>query len=347
MGKSCSKPAAPALEPSAEPEAPLEPEPEPEPAPEPASYGATAAEDVVVKAAPGASTHHVEESEAGCLDDCMRRDHGGRGVTTHCCALCIEDVCWSREEAHNMILQYCYPSSISSLSLDEQFEHPCVRLNPLYWAMLLAALPCVASGKWVHSLWGQGGPVRDDEMQEEKEARVQWIYCTDGPMAFILLCDLFSVAVDAVDGALGANSTTLELAMSVGVVLCYIVGNSFLYDGMARRNATEVRIVIVCNGVFACGLATMLVMSALTVTRTSDWSAWTDATFAIRAGVVLFMFLATVVYAKLWYAYNDKDHEASVRPQDLCPMVFAASGVWVLLFLAFFVNGKLLWEALS
>ena len=30
----------------------------------------------------------------------------------------------------------------------------------------------------------------------------------------------------------------------------------------------------------------MLVMSALTVTRTSDWSAWTDATFAIRAGVV-------------------------------------------------------------
>ena len=34
---------------------------------------------------------------------------------------------------------------------------------------------------------------------------------------------------------LGANSTTLELAMSVGVVLCYIVGNSFLYDGMARR----------------------------------------------------------------------------------------------------------------
>ena len=52
MGKSCSKPAAPALEPSAEPEAPLEPEPEPAPAPEPASYGATAAEDVVAKAAP-------------------------------------------------------------------------------------------------------------------------------------------------------------------------------------------------------------------------------------------------------------------------------------------------------
>jgi hypothetical protein len=29
--------------------------------------------------------------------------------------------------------------------------------------------------------------------------------------------------------------------MSIGVTMCYIVGNSFLYDGMRRRNATEVR----------------------------------------------------------------------------------------------------------
>ena len=60
-------------------------------------------------------------------------------------------------------------------------------------------------------------------------------------MGVVLLMDIGTAIWDAIDGDIGWNNTTLALVMSIGVTVCYIVGNSFLYDGMRRRNATEVR----------------------------------------------------------------------------------------------------------
>ena len=87
-------------------------------------------------------------------------------------------------------------------------------------------MACLLPGRWAHAPFGQGGPVRDDEMPAEKVARVQWIYCaaaaspfcapgeraaasgTDGPMVLTVLLAAVELAYYAAAGALGWNQDT-------------------------------------------------------------------------------------------------------------------------------------------
>lgn len=91
----------------------------------------------------------------------------------------LAELWWGFRESHKMTVMWNYPSSIAdSLSFEEQLQHPCIRYNPCYWLLMLVTTPCVCWGRWIHALLGQGGPVRDDESEIEREARIQWIYTT-------------------------------------------------------------------------------------------------------------------------------------------------------------------------
>ena len=71
------------------------------------------------------------------------------------------------------------------------------------------------------------------------------------------------------------------------------------------------------------------------------------ADLRISGQVVLFMLLATAVYAKLWHGYDDAAHRIEVRCVDVVPMCAAAVAVWTLLFVAFFLNPSYVWAALT
>lgn len=90
-----------------------------------------------------------------------------------CCRAFVNDMAWAVVESHEMILDFCCPC-IRHASPDDQ--RAAVRHNPLYWAILLVTVPCILSGRWTHALFGQGGPVRDDELDLERKVRIQWIY---------------------------------------------------------------------------------------------------------------------------------------------------------------------------
>ena len=121
-------------------------------------YGATAAPDTEARGSEGAAASlHEQLLPAEEPPSCAR-------------ALSA-DWAWARDESHIMIVQYCYQRGFGRLARDEQRAHWSVRCNPLYWLLFAGCLPCMLSGKWVHSLWGQGGPVRDDEVRASRERR--------------------------------------------------------------------------------------------------------------------------------------------------------------------------------
>ena len=114
-----------------------------------------------------------------------------------CCGRCLSvlrtteaEVRWGYVETHGMMF-------------DEPLEEFSwwVRWNPIYWSLIIIIMFCLLPGRWVHIPVGQGGPVRDDEMPQEKLARIQWIYCTDGPMALTVALCGFELVDSRHDGA--------------------------------------------------------------------------------------------------------------------------------------------------
>lgn len=106
------------------------------------------------------------------------------------CAPFYGDLQWAAMETHVMIMLYCYPHSFADAPMGDQLNYWSVGYNPVYWSLLVCGMPCVLAGRWVHAMVGQGGPVRHDELEVEHEARVQWIYMTDGPFAAAALFTL-------------------------------------------------------------------------------------------------------------------------------------------------------------
>ena len=95
-----------------------------------------------------------------------------------------------------MLVLWLCPAEFKALDIEAQYRHPLVFWNPAYWICFLPLVPCLLTGKWLHSLWGQGDMMRPDETIEESRVRLHWIYCLDGPIAFACILDLVDVIID-------------------------------------------------------------------------------------------------------------------------------------------------------
>ena len=186
--------------------------------------------------------------------------------------------------------------------------------------------------------------MRHDELEVEHEARVQWIYFTDGPFAcaaaftVVELVRVFVVARR--DVTLGWNPQTIGLALDFGIDAVYIAGNVLFLEAMRCRNVAQIRCAIVANGAFAVGLLLLLALGVARVGWNTDWRWEQRATFAIRFVVVFFFIAATAIYARLWNAHGDVDPAVGDRPPARCVssealgvvgICLAATTVWGML----------------
>ena len=291
---------------------------------------------------------------------------GAKRVALSCREAFMADVRMASHNSQDMIVLWMSPASFKAMSEEEQFAHPCIRFNPLFWAMHLPLVACVASGKWLHSLWGQGDKMRPDETVEEERVRTHWIYALDGPIAAALLLDLFDVIFDLPNYTQRKFTSLLSWFMTLIVTGAYILANTYFLDVVRRRSLVGVRLIIVYQTVFAFGLLNMLVAGAVRNKQNhlygngdyffGTWLAF--SAWSTRLVMTLFMLGAAFVYSRLWNAYRtDRQYAEEVsfhkhgsylrkECRHYAALPITAIVIWILLAVAALLDEDIFWDAL-
>lgn len=229
-----------------------------------------------------------------------------KSVSVSAWALFVRDWNESYHASFDLITLWLYPSCFRALDEKEQHRHWSTCWNPVFWAMHLPLVGCIITGKWLHSLWGQGDKVREDETVEEHRVRTHWIYCLDGPIAGVCILDLVDVLLDVpMYEQSKFQDSVLSWFMTITVTAGYVMGNSYFLWVMRRRSLVGVRLVIICQTVFAVGLLNMLVAGLLRNKESGRFGqyffdTWIDlVSWSARLTMVLFMLAAAFVYSRL------------------------------------------------
>lgn len=266
------------------------------------------------------------------------------------------DVGWGFREAHEMI---CGLTPLRRVGYEAQRAHPAVRWNPLYYVAVGCTVPCLVAGRRVHALFGQGEPLFE-ETEAEHEARVQWVYCMDGPYAAagaLAVVEALDAAMPRSFGGGSSDKAAAAYLLDCGISLGYVCGNVAFLEALRRRDLRATRTGIVANVSFGLALTLLLVLS-LHRHDPARWS-WNQQTkYAMRSSTVLFFVLAAMTYRTLWIGRVAAGAAADDRPpttQERLRTLFyqaalsaAATLVWAL-FVTVLVMGdtKVVWDALA
>lgn len=87
----------------------------------------------------------------------------------------------------------------------------------------------------------QGGRLRDDETEIEREVRVQWVYTTDGLMFVAIIYDVVELIIYGSDDKVGYNNLTLALIISLIVNTLYLIGNVALLYFLKERMSLAIK----------------------------------------------------------------------------------------------------------
>jgi len=261
-----------------------------------------------------------------------------------------------------MIVIWLCPACFQNLDPEVQRNHWILWRNPIFWATYLPLAFMVLSGKWLHSLWGQGDRVRPDETEEEMRVRMHWIYALDGPIGFLTLIDLADVLFDLPNYEQRKfRDSVLSWAITLAITSSYILANSYFIETMKNRSLLGVRLVIICQTVFAFGLLNMLVAGLIRNKSshrygTNVFESWLE--YSARLTMVAFMLGAAFVYSRLWNAYR-RDYRSSGEVlfhmhgrylrrecERYAIIPVAAVLMWTLLIVAYYNNDDLFWDAL-
>lgn len=278
-------------------------------------------------------------------DHAQRANSDKSDVFTSTWELLKHDFKWGSDESHFMLVRYCF--FWMDRPVEEVLQHPVVRFNPLYWLLWFLAIICLVSGRWTHSVFGQGDGF-PGESELEREVRIYWLYCTDGPVLMATLVDFYELGVAIEDNALGWNNDTLILFISFCVNFGFLAGNITFAHAMRQRRATAVKMILGCNFAFASGLAVALVYGAV-----KGYSAWDSdneeiVSYTLRVIVVLFVLLACYIYAPLWNHYDghpEAGEEADSHAAKMldcrvvAPVVCVTLVVWLMLLIVFTIDG--------
>lgn len=255
-----------------------------------------------------------------------------------------EDLKWVDEASHEMLIDW-FCCCATGDTWQEKYESSCIRYNGLYWLLWIVTVPCLLSGKWTHDLFGQGDGF-EGETKLEREVRIHWLYCTDGPMLAALLIDVYYCGLYVAEGEWGMNNETLVVVLSMTVCIGYVGGNVAFEYAIRNRKPTTVKCMIACNFAFATGLLVALVYGFIIGDVSgASWIRILD--YSLRVLVVLFIMLACVIYSPLWSAYDDTDDKGFVNPKNVLPIAAVTCWVYCALIFAFSINFTDLWEALT
>mmetsp|Transcript_70694 Transcript_70694/g.197539 ORF Transcript_70694/g.197539 Transcript_70694/m.197539 type:complete len:240 (-) Transcript_70694:774-1493(-) len=91
-----------------------------------------------------------------------------------------------------------------------------LRYNPVYWAAFAVCSTSLFVGKRAHDFLHQGERVRLDETEAEHDARIMWIYPTDGVACMLAMMDLALIAYMG-DGGVFQSATGTDDLLSLVV----------------------------------------------------------------------------------------------------------------------------------
>ena len=273
----------------------------------------------------------------------LQRREETKEETSGCCRdswICRE-LRWAAKESHAMIWIYTAGACVE-MAEREQRELWVLKYNPFYWLLMMFAMGCVLVGRWVHCIFGQGGPVREDELEIEREARVFWIYATDGPFFVSILFTIF-------EASLGDAGSPLSILFDLAIDAAYIFGNVLFLDSIRKMNVARIRVGIIANAAFSVAL-TVLLITGIIRHYSQRWSFYDRATWIARGMAVIFFALAVFIYARLWNVHGDIKPSGGLLSSDAAAylgMLTAAIVVWALLILVVVISPTFVWDAVA
>jgi len=238
----------------------------------------------------------------------------------------FDHLVWSADEAANMSDEVCGHWA-----------------NPLWWAVMLLLATGILCGKAVHSLFGQGGPVRvpnetdpSSETRQERQVRLNHCFMPDG--LFALMGVLFFKNI------LGAQTHTEKISATVGLAVSsgYVLGNILFLAAMRWRSKVAVRIAIANNLSFCLALVTMLVNGGFHGT----WPVSRVLSYINRGFVVLFFAMGLFHILPLWSSpvYQLPGYSCGYEVAGLAMVAMIAVSVWALLIVAAVQSESTVWE---
>lgn len=256
---------------------------------------------------------------------------------------------WGYRESWELLLEILPCTRL--LSYEAQRDHVTVKYNPFFWAALVMTIPCVVTGRWVHTLVGQGSPI-PGELECEHKARVAWVYCMDGPYTGTALLTFLEMIDAAAPSTFGGGSSA-KLAEAYVLDLCitlgYVAGNVAFLSALRSRDVGAVRTGVVANASFALAL-TVLLTICIVRSDPFSWSWNQKSKFTMRFGCVGFFVFAAMTYKELWSARAGSS-QGPLTPKLIMvrgTLCFGAVSVWVA-FVAVLASGdpKVVWDALA
>jgi hypothetical protein len=183
------------------------------------------------------------------------------------------------------------------------------KFNLLYLFVWFPTVIALILGRLFHSIFGQGGQIRDEELVVEHAARVQWIYPLDGVLFGSLLLNASKILYYAIIP--GSSNEYTKTLTGMAVFLVYMAGNVVFINAMQIQWSLGVKMVII--GTLAFALAMLI---AFIFELEEDIEArkaigfFNVIQYILRFLFIVFALAAWWIYRGLWSAYT-KDRSRS------------------------------------
>lgn len=251
-----------------------------------------------------------------------------------------EDCCFAYSQTRDTILDFSGDQAYYKLSWY-------LRYNPVYWAAFAVCFTSLLIGKRAHDFLHQGERVRLDETEAEHDARIMWIYPTDGVACLLATMELALIAYLG-DGGVFTHATGTDDLLSLVITSSVFVANCRFYAAMKRRHAWEVKMMIVTNIIYAASLTVILSLGISEVGWSNEhWSVPRRITFFLRVLQLNFIIAgAATTTSRLWYDYDEDDHRHSLTVYSIVPAAVLLCAIVVPVILIISISARYDWYAI-
>jgi len=222
-----------------------------------------------------------------------------------------------------------------------------LRYNPVYWAAFAVCFTSLLVGKRAHDFLHQGERVRLDETEAEHDARIMWIYPTDGVACMLAAMDLTLIAYLG-DGGVFKSASGTDDFLSLVITTSLFVANCRFYAAMKNRHAWGVKMMIVTNVVYAACLTVILSLGISEVGWMNEsWTVPRRITFFMRVLQLNFIIAgACTTASRLWYDYDEEDHRHPMTLYSMAPAAVVLGAIIVPVIFIVAISARYTWYAI-
>ncbi|CAJ1448847.1 unnamed protein product [Effrenium voratum] len=166
----------------------------------------------------------------------------------------------------------------ASIERSELLRRRYLRWNPLWWFSILGCAVCILLGHGFHAACCQGAPVRADELEVERRARVWWVYCYSGGFVGTVLTDLIALVMAVVGNkdAEERNRTIRSCQVAILIQLWYMIGDWNLLFRMSRKDTVLMHAAAISRVTFGAAFLVAFCIGLLTPAGQAAFEHWAE-----------------------------------------------------------------------